>query len=111
MCVLLIVFGANLGFSQDSIKCFDLEQQRTILKKFVHLDGCLAMRKTDSLYIDTLQVHIDNQRKVLRECDSLYRKEQEINALLNRKIDKKNKWLAILPPCFGIAGWVVGKFL
>lgn len=63
-----IVFGIVLVSSvvsaQDSIKCFDLDEQKRILEKFVLLERCQELRATDSAFIDVLS---DENNKLVKD--------------------------------------------
>jgi len=52
LCGLLLV--SNVVSAQDSIKCFNLDEQKRILEKFVLLERCQDLRATDSAFIDVL---------------------------------------------------------
>jgi len=68
-----IVFGLLLAFNvataQDSIKCFNLDEQRRILEKFVMLERCTDLRATDSAFIDVLSNENNNLIKDLAKWE------------------------------------------
>lgn len=89
-------YGQALVSDNDSIRCFDLNQQKRILKKFVQLDYYKAKSLIDSSMIDTLNVKI-------REChQEVYDKELSI-AKLKKKVKRRNKFILIgFPVSFSI---------
>ena len=56
---------SNVVSAQDSIKCFNLDEQKRILEKFVLLERCQALRATDSAFIDVLSDENNNLVKDL----------------------------------------------
>jgi len=68
-----IVFGLLLAFNvataQDSIKCFNLDEQKRILEKFILLDRCQDLRATDSAFIDVLSEENNNLIKDLAKWE------------------------------------------
>ena len=67
LCGLLLVF--NVATAQDSIKCFDLDEQKRILEKFVMLERCQDLRATDSAFIEVLSEENKNLIKDLRKLE------------------------------------------
>ena len=63
LCGLLLV--SNVVSAQDSIKCFNLDEQKRILEKFVLLERCQALRATDSAFISVLSEENNNLVKDL----------------------------------------------
>ena len=68
-----IVFGlllvSNIVSAQDSIKCFNLDEQKRILEKFVMLERCTDLRATDSAFIDVLSNENNNLIKDLAKWE------------------------------------------
>ncbi len=62
LCGLFLV--SNVVSAQDSIKCFDLDEQKRILEKFVLLERCQALRATDSAFISVLS---DENNKLVKD--------------------------------------------
>ena len=69
----LIVFGLllvfNVATAQDSVKCFNLDEQKRILEKFVLLERCTDLRATDSAFIDVLSEENNNLIKDLAKWE------------------------------------------
>lgn len=91
-----IVFGIllvfNLATAQDSVKCFDLDEQKRILEKFVLLERCQGLRATDSAFIDVLSEENKNLIKDLRK--------------LEKKAARRKKLIYV----FGGSGFIFGIF-
>lgn len=94
---MLIVFGllsASSLYSQDSVKCFNIEEQKRILTKFIQLDRCDSVHVQDSIQIEAykkINLNLTNE-----------------NTHLKKKVRNKNrliKW-GWIPPLF--AGIVIG---
>jgi histone deacetylase complex regulatory component SIN3 len=64
---LLLVF--NVATAQDSVKCFNLDEQKRILEKFVLLERCQDLRATDSAFIDVLSNENNNLIKDLAKWE------------------------------------------
>lgn len=64
---LLLVF--NVATAQDSVKCFNLDEQKRILEKFVMLERCQNLRATDSAFIEVLSEENKNLIKDLRKLE------------------------------------------
>jgi predicted nucleotidyltransferase len=73
------------------VKCFTVEQQKRILKKFVDLDECTALRKVDSAQIallDTALVKSFAQQLVYIDKINHY---HHVADELDKKVRVKNK--------------------
>lgn len=91
-----IVFGIllvfNVATAQDSVKCFDLDEQKRILEKFVLLERCQNLRATDSAFIEVLSEENKNLIKDLRK--------------LEKKAARRKKLIYV----FGGSGFIFGIF-
>ena len=91
-----IVFGIllvfNVATAQDSIKCFDLDEQKRILEKFVLLERCQDLRATDSAFLEVLSEENKNLIKDLRK--------------LEKKATRRKKLIYV----FGGSGFIFGIF-
>jgi hypothetical protein len=67
LCGLLLAF--NVATAQDSIKCFNLDEQKRILEKFILLERCTDLRATDSAFIDVLSNENNNLIKDLAKWE------------------------------------------
>lgn len=91
-----IVFGIllvfNVATAQDSVKCFNLDEQKRILEKFVLLERCQNLRATDSAFIEVLSEENKNLIKDLRK--------------LEKKAARRKKLIYV----FGGSGFIFGIF-
>ena len=91
-----IVFGIllvfNVATAQDSVKCFNLDEQKRILEKFVLLERCQNLRATDSAFIEVLSEENKNLIKDLRK--------------LEKKAARRKKLIYL----FGGSGFIFGIF-
>jgi hypothetical protein len=89
-----ILCGGLTAYSQDSVKCFDLDQQRTILKKFDSLNTYKYLVELDKAYIDSLHVKYRNQLELSQRLNN--------ELILSReKVARRNRFILIgLPSAF-----------
>lgn len=77
LCGLITVLCSTTYSQSDSLRCFNVEQQKQILKKFVLLDQCQDLRKIDSLEIFNLRaLNVEAGKKIhILEKKALRRKK------------------------------------
>lgn len=74
----IVTILSSLTYSQDSIRCFTLSQQKQILVKFVQLDECIELRQIDSLHIFDLKTSNTSLGQRLSESEKKSNRRKKI---------------------------------